>query len=75
MNMASEERRKNFKNKNTFQEEQVRSRRQQHTVEIRKQKREENLAKRRTKATVTRDMSDSDDELDQNANNNEVHLA
>jgi hypothetical protein len=50
-----------FKNKDTFQTEQVRNRRQQHTVELRKQKREQNLAKRRNFA-FDQDMSESDDD-------------
>lgn len=50
-----------FKNKETFQTEQVRNRRQQHTVELRKQKREQNLTKRRNFA-FDQDMSESDDD-------------
>ncbi|KAI8092897.1 armadillo-type protein [Halteromyces radiatus] len=50
-----------FKNKDTFQSEQVRNRRQQHTVELRKQKREANLTKRRN-LNFDQGMSESDDE-------------
>lgn len=42
-----EHRRNNFKAKNTFKPEELRRRREEQQVEIRKAKREENLAKRR----------------------------
>lgn len=42
-----EHRRTQFKAKNTFKPEELRRRREEQQVEIRKQKREENLAKRR----------------------------
>ncbi|KAF3914754.1 hypothetical protein ABW20_dc0100064 [Dactylellina cionopaga] len=42
-----EHRRTNFKAKNTFKPEELRRRREEQQIEIRKQKREENLAKRR----------------------------
>lgn len=42
-----EHRRTNFKAKSTFKPDELRRRREEQQVEIRKQKREENLAKRR----------------------------
>lgn len=42
-----EHRRTQFKAKNTFKPDELRRRREEQQVEIRKQKREENLAKRR----------------------------
>ena len=42
-----EHRRSNFKAKGTFKQDELRRRREEQQVEIRKQKREENLAKRR----------------------------
>lgn len=42
-----EHRRTTFKAKNTFKPDELRRRREEQQVEIRKQKREENLAKRR----------------------------
>ncbi|KAI9313654.1 armadillo-type protein [Dichotomocladium elegans] len=59
---TSTPRRSQFKNKDAFQSEQVRNRRQKHTVELRKQKREENLSKRRNMAFGSAPMADSDDE-------------
>jgi hypothetical protein len=56
----SGERKNTFKNKDTFGAESIRNRRQKHTVEIRKQKREENLTKRRNMAIP--DTSDTDEE-------------
>lgn len=46
-----EHRRTQFKAKNTFKPDELRRRREEQQVEIRKQKREENLAKRRGLAT------------------------
>lgn len=46
-----EHRRTQFKAKNTFKPEELRRRREEQQVEIRKAKREENLAKRRGLAT------------------------
>ena len=59
---VTDQRRNKYKNKDAFQSEQVRNRRQKHTVEIRKQKREENLSKRRNMYNNA-PMSDSDDEI------------
>lgn len=42
-----EHRRSNFKAKSTFKQDELRRRREEQQVEIRKQKRDENLAKRR----------------------------
>lgn len=44
------EHRRNFKAKGTFKPDELRRRREEQQVEIRKQKREENLAKRRNMA-------------------------
>lgn len=59
---AADQRRNKYKNKDAFQSEQVRNRRQKHTVELRKQKREENLSKRRNMNLGAAPMADSDDE-------------
>ncbi|KAI7883137.1 ARM repeat-containing protein [Lichtheimia hyalospora FSU 10163] len=59
---AADQRRNKYKNKDAFQSEQVRNRRQKHTVELRKQKREENLSKRRNMTLGSAPMADSDDE-------------
>ncbi|KAI8147123.1 ARM repeat-containing protein [Fennellomyces sp. T-0311] len=67
---VADQRRNKYKNKDTFQAEQVRNRRQKQTVEIRKQKREENLSKRRN-MYGNANMSDSEDEIDVE---NEPHL-
>lgn len=64
MDKAAAERKSNFKNKDTFGSDQVRNRRQKHTVEIRKQKREENLSKRRNMNIPSASMTDSEDEID-----------
>ena len=55
-----EHRRANFKNKSVFKPDELRRRREEAQVEIRKQKREESAAKRRN-LTVA-DDADSDDE-------------
>jgi hypothetical protein len=57
------EHRRNFKAKGTFKPDELRRRREEQQVEIRKQKREENLAKRRNMvATSPAPGADSDDE-------------
>lgn len=57
-----------FKNKSTFKTDEVRRRREAQSVEIRKQKREDNLAKRRNlNAVSNQDMSESEDEMEQAA--------
>jgi hypothetical protein len=63
MDKAADQRKNAFKNKDTFGTENIRNRRQKHTVEIRKQKREENLTKRRNMAVPT-SLSDSDEEIE-----------
>lgn len=64
-----EHRRTQFKAKNTFKPDELRRRREEQQVEIRRQKREENLAKRRGIARgpdggpeVSYSGADSDDE-------------
>lgn len=47
------EHRRNFKAKGTFKPDELRRRREEQQVEIRKQKREENLAKRRNMAITS----------------------
>ncbi|OBZ86990.1 Importin subunit alpha-2 [Choanephora cucurbitarum] len=64
MDKSAAERKNNFKNKDTFGSDQVRNRRQKHTVEIRKQKREENLSKRRNMNLPSASMSDSEDDIE-----------
>ncbi|KAI8372163.1 armadillo-type protein [Blakeslea trispora] len=64
MDKNAAERKNNFKNKDTFGSDQVRNRRQKHTVEIRKQKREENLSKRRNMNLPSASMSDSEDDIE-----------
>lgn len=56
-----------FKNKSTFKTDEVRRRREAQSVEIRKQKREDNLAKRRNLNAIggKEDMSESEDEMEQ----------
>jgi importin subunit alpha-6/7 len=55
-----------FKNKSTFKTDEVRRRREAQSVEIRKQKREDNLAKRRNLNAIGKeDMSESEDEMEQ----------
>ena len=64
-----EHRRTTFKAKGTFKPDELRRRREEQQIEIRKQKREENLAKRRgitgrdgTQTSTAGGMQDSDDE-------------
>jgi len=57
-----EHRRTNFKAKGTFKQDELRRRREEQQVEIRKQKREENLAKRRNLNIESTSAADSDDE-------------
>jgi hypothetical protein len=61
---SAAERKSNFKNKDAFGSDQVRNRRQKHTVEIRKQKREENLTKRRNMNLPSASMSDSEEDIE-----------
>lgn len=58
-----EHRRTNFKNRGTFKTDEVRRRRDEAQIEIRKAKRDENLAKRRNLTEVSM-ASDSEEELD-----------
>ena len=61
-----EHRRQTYKSKHLFKGDELRRRREEQQVEIRKQKRDENLAKRRNLAIVTADASmesDTDDEI------------
>jgi importin subunit alpha-1 len=61
-----EHRRQTHKGKNLFKGDELRRRREEQQVEIRKQKKEENLAKRRNLTTVGTDTSmesDTDEEV------------
>jgi importin subunit alpha-6/7 len=61
-----EHRRQAHKGKNLFKGDELRRRREEQQVEIRKQKKEENLAKRRNLATITPDASmesDTDEDV------------
>jgi importin subunit alpha-6/7 len=61
-----EHRRQTYKGKNLFKGDELRRRREEQQVEIRKQKKEENLAKRRNLATLTGDASmesDTDEDI------------
>ena len=65
-----EYRRTNFKNKSRFQSDELRRRRETHQVDLRKQKREEVLAKRRN---FQHDANDSEDEEEFNQNGSHSH--
>lgn len=56
------EHRRNFKAKTAFKPDELRRRREEQQVEIRKAKREESLAKRRNMAVEQTAAADSDDE-------------
>src|SRR5271154_6184987 len=61
-----EHRRQTYKGKNLFKGDELRRRREEQQVEIRKQKKEENLAKRRNLAIVGNDTSmesDTDEDI------------
>lgn len=59
-----EYRRTNFKNKGRFQSDELRRRRETHQVDLRKQKREEVLAKRRNYVDGASNANDSEDDDD-----------
>lgn len=59
-----EYRRTNFKNKGRFQSDELRRRRETHQVDLRKQKREEALSKRRNFNAAEASVNDSEDEDD-----------
>ena len=61
-----EHRRQTYKGKNLFKGDELRRRREEQQVEIRKLKKEENLAKRRNLANLTADVSmesDTDEDV------------
>lgn len=61
-----EHRRQTYKGKNLFKGDELRRRREEQQVEIRKQKKDENLAKRRNLATMVADTSmesDTDEDI------------
>jgi hypothetical protein len=57
-----ESRQSNFKNRGALKPDEIRRRREDVTVEIRKQKKEESLAKRRNLVPEVPQLSDSDEE-------------
>ncbi|EIW68950.1 importin alpha subunit [Tremella mesenterica] len=59
-----EHRKNNFKGKTNFAADQLRRRREEQQVEIRRQKREENIAKRRNFHPVLEDDLDSDEDVE-----------
>jgi importin subunit alpha-1 len=63
MDQQADFRRNTYKERSRFKPEEVRRRRENMQVEIRKQKKEENLAKRRN-FNETTSLEDSDDDLD-----------
>lgn len=63
MDQQSDYRRNAYKERNRFKPEEVRRRRENMQVEIRKQKKEENLAKRRN-LVETEVADESDEEVD-----------
>lgn len=71
MDRNSEGRRNAFKSKGVFKPEEIRRRREAQQVEIRKQKREENLTKRRN-FNANEFSEDSDDDIDISNTENQV---
>lgn len=73
-----EHRRTNFKNKSRFESDELRRRRETQQIELRKQKRDETLSKRRflndPNMTSLLNNDDSDDEDDDNYNSNELNF-
>lgn len=68
-----EHRRQTYKGKNLFKGDELRRRREEQQVEIRKQKKDENLAKRRNLAIVVNDTSmESDTDEDISAGDDKV---
>lgn len=59
-----EHRRTNYKNRGAFKADELRRRREEAQIEIRKQKRDENLIKRRNMEVIA-SASDSEDEQDE----------
>jgi hypothetical protein len=73
-----EHRRQTYKGKNLFKGDELRRRREEQQIEIRKQKKDENLAKRRnlTVAVLGADASmESDTDEDVGASDEKVQLA
>lgn len=71
--MESDNRRSAFKERSRFKPEEVRRRRENAQVEIRKQKKEENLAKRRN-LNVQEIGEDSDDDLAISSQDAQVYI-
>lgn len=69
-----EHRRTNFKNRGAFKADELRRRREEAQIEIRKQKRDENLSKRRNVVEYV-GGSDSEEEDDESAEKKQIELA
>ena len=70
-----EHRRQTYKGKNLFKGDELRRRREEQQIEIRKQKKDENLAKRRNLTTGGADTSmESDTDEDVSASDEKVFL-
>ncbi|KAI8904763.1 armadillo-type protein [Gorgonomyces haynaldii] len=65
MDKQFESRKSSFKNRGALKADEIRRRREDVTVEIRKQKKDESLAKRRNLQTFAGQASDSDDDVEQ----------
>ncbi len=63
-----EHRRTNYKNKGHFRPEELRRRRDEAQIELRKAKRDESLAKRRNMVDLISTAEDSDEEGEEDAN-------
>src|SRR5271167_4150119 len=71
-----EHRRQAYKGKNLFKGDELRRRREEQQIEIRKQKKDENLAKRRNLTTGAADTSmESDTDEDVSASDEKVFLS
>lgn len=69
-----EHRRQAYKGKNLFKGDELRRRREEQQVEIRKQKKDENLAKRRNLTAVDMSM-ESDTDEDTAVTDEKVHIS
>jgi len=67
----SDHRRETHKSKNLFKGDELRRRREEQQIEIRKQKRDENLAKRRNLNTLIASGDDMDSDIDEESSEDE----
>ncbi|KAJ1885180.1 Importin subunit alpha-1, partial [Kickxella alabastrina] len=75
MDRVPEHRRNAYKTKGAFQADELRRRREEQTVEIRRQKRDESLAKKRNfNFPAAANLSDSEDEDEQTTDANQILL-